>query len=56
MASLLLENVEGLKTVRINELLYQKLPFHAKVNDQRLCRINSYFTRGTGPLIAYWTN
>ena len=51
-ACLLPENVEGLKTVRINELLYQKLPFRAKVNDQRLCSMNSYFIRGTGPLIA----
>ena len=52
MACLLPENVEGLKTVRINELLYQKLPFRAKVNDQRIHGINSYFMRGTGPLIA----
>ena len=52
MACLLPENVEGLKTIRINELLYQKLPFRTKVNDQRIRGINSYFTRGTGPLIA----
>ena len=30
------ENVEGLMPVRINEILYQRLPFRAKVNDQRL--------------------
>ena len=52
MACLLPENVEGLKTMRINELLYQKLPFRAKANDQRIHDINSYFTQGTGPLIA----
>ena len=55
-ASLMPENIEGLKSVKINELLYQKLPFKAKVNDQRIRGINSYFTRGTGPLIAILDN
>ena len=55
-ASLMPENIEGLKSVKINELLYQKLPFKAKVNDQRIRVINSYFTRGTGPLIAILDN
>ena len=30
---LLPENVEGLQLVKINEILYQNLPFRAKVND-----------------------
>ena len=46
------ENVEGLQLVRINELLYQRLPFKAKVNDQRLRGMNSYFLRGIGPLVS----
>ena len=36
-------NVEGLAPVHINEMLYQKLPFKAKLNDQRLRGINTYF-------------
>ena len=48
------ENVEGLKPVRINDLLYEKLSFHYKVNDQHLHGINTYFTRGLGPLISVW--
>ena len=55
-SGLMPENVEGLKQVRMNELLYQKLPFKAKVNDQRIRGINSYFTRGVGPLIAVLDN
>ena len=46
------ENVEGLLPVKINEIVYQKLPFKAKVNDQRLRGINTYFARGLGPLIS----
>ena len=46
------DNVEGLKPVRINELLYEKLPFHYKVNDQNLCGINTFFAQGLGPLAS----
>ena len=46
------DNIEGLDPVRINEILYRKLPFKARVNDQRLRGMNTYFTRGIGPLIA----
>ena len=46
------ENVEGLLPVRINEILYQRLPFKAKVNDQRLRGMNTYFARGLAPLVA----
>ena len=35
-------NVSGLKPVRINDLLYEKLSFHYKVNDQHLLSINTY--------------
>ena len=45
-------NVEGLQAVKINEALYRTLPFYAKVNDQRLRGINTYFTRGVGPLVS----
>ena len=48
------ENVEGLKPVRINDLLYEKLSFHYKVNDQHLHGINTYFTWGLGSLILVW--
>ena len=51
-AALMPENVDGLKSVKINEMLYQKLLFEAKINDQRIGGINSYFSQGTGPLIA----
>ena len=46
------ENVEGLLPVRINEILYQRLPFKARVNDQRLRGINTYFARGIAPLVS----
>ena len=48
------ENVEGLAPVRINQLLYDKLSFQYKLNDQKLRGINTYFARGLGPLIAVW--
>ena len=47
-------NVEGLKPVRINDLLYEKLSFQYKVNDQHLCGINTYFPQGLGPIISVW--
>ena len=50
--TLIPENVEGLKTVKINDLFYQKLPFKAKIQDQRLRGLNTYFARGVGPLVA----
>ena len=46
------ENVQGLQPGRINELLYQRLPFKAKVNDQKLRGMNSYFLRGVGLLVS----
>ena len=48
---LLPENVEGLQPVRNNEILYQNLPFNAKLNDQKLRGINTYITRSLGPLV-----
>ena len=39
-------NVPGLSPVKINEIVYQRLSFKGKVNDQRLRGINTYFTRG----------
>ena len=47
-SALLPENVEGLQPVKINEVLYQRLPFRAKLNDQKLHGINTYFSRGIG--------
>ena len=44
------ENIEGLAPVRINEVLYQTIPFKAKIEDQRLHGINTYLARGVGPL------
>ena len=46
------ENVEGVLPVRINEILYQCLPFKAHVNNQRLRGINTYFARGLAPLVS----
>ena len=45
-------NVEGLHPVRINDMLYRKLPFKAKVNDQRLRSIITFLARGCGPLVT----
>ena len=49
---LTLENVEGLQQVHINEILHQTLPFKAKPKDQKLRGINTFVTRGVGPLIS----
>ena len=46
------ENVESLLPVKINEALYVRLPFKAKFNDQRLRGINTFFSRGVGPLLS----
>ena len=46
------ENVEGLLPVCINEILYQHLPFKARVNDQHLRGVNTYFARGLAPLVS----
>ena len=48
---LLPENVESLLPVKINEVLYQRLPFKAKISDQCLRGINTYFSRGIAPLL-----
>ena len=45
-------NVSGLLPVRINEALYQRLPFKGKLNDQKLRGINTFFTRGLGPILS----
>ena len=44
-------HVEGLAPVQINEILYQKLPFKAKINDQRLRGIKTYFCSGHWPFV-----
>ena len=51
---LLPQNVPDLKPVLLNELLYTKLNFTYKLNDQRLRGINTYFARGLGPLVSIW--
>ena len=43
-STLIPENVEGLTPVRINEVLYQRLSYRVKINDQRLRGINTYLT------------
>ena len=45
-------NVEGLYPVRINDVLYKKLPFKARVADQRLRGLNTFLARGMGPLVS----
>ena len=49
---LTLENVEGLQQVCINEVLYQTLPFKAKMTDQKLRGLNNFVIRGVAPLIS----
>ena len=51
---LLPENVQGLQLVHINQLLYDKLPFSFKVNDQRLHGMNTYICGGLGPIVGVW--
>ena len=50
--TLIPDNVEGLLPVRINEILYQRMSFRSKMNDQHLRGINSFVTRGLGPVAA----
>ena len=47
-------NVDGLNPVKINSLVYDKLNVTQKVNDQKLRGINTFLTRGLGPLVAVW--
>ena len=47
-------NVEGLRPVKINALLYNKLLPNYKINDQRLRGINTFFARGLGPIVSIW--
>ena len=45
-------NIEDLYPVRINDALYKKLPFKARVADQRLRGLNTFLARGMGPLVS----
>ena len=45
-------NVEGLRPVKINTLVYHKLSPNYKINDQRLHGINTFFARGLGPIVS----
>ena len=49
--ALLPENMDSLLPVNINEVLYQHLPFKAKINDQCLRGINTYFSNGIVPFL-----
>ena len=44
-------NVEGLKPVKINELLYKALPSRAKISDQKLKGLNTFISRAMGPVV-----
>ena len=50
--SLIPKNIAGLYPVRINELLFQKLPFKVRLNDQRLWGTNTFLARGAGPVAS----
>ena len=50
--SLVPKNIEGLHPMRINELLFQKLPFKARLNDQRLRGTNTFLVQGAGPVAS----
>ena len=45
------DNIEGLKPVKINEVLYQSILFSAKINDQHFRGINTFFTHAVGLLV-----
>ena len=47
-------NVDGLKPVKINAIIYEKLKGDFKQNDQKLRGLNSFVTRGLGPLLNVW--
>ena len=46
------ENISGLNSVKINQVLYQQLPYRVKLNEQRLRGINSFVMRGLGPIVS----
>ena len=49
-------NVDGLQPVKINSIVYEKLNASFKVNDQCLRGINTFLTRGLGPIVSIWDN
>ena len=42
-------NVEGLQSVKINQIVYEKLKGSFRVNDQWLHGINTFFGQGPRP-------
>ena len=50
--SLIPKNIEGLYPFLINELLFQKLPFKARLNDQMLRGTNTFLAQGAGPVAS----
>ena len=49
-------NVEGLYPVRINEPVFRKLPLKARIQDQRLCGLNTFLARGMGPVLSIFND
>ena len=49
-------NVEGLKPIRINAIVYNRLSTEMKQNDQKLRSLNTFLARGLGPILSIWNN
>ena len=49
-------NVDGLKPVRINAIVYNRLTSEMKQNDQKLRGLNTFLARGLGPIVNIWNN
>ena len=47
-------NVKSLAQIKINEVIYQRLPFRAKEQDRQARNRASYYTRPLGPLSFIW--
>ena len=47
-------NVKSLGPIRINDIIYQRLPFKAKESDRQARNLASYYTRAMGPLTFIW--
>ena len=47
-------NIKSLGPIRINDIIYQRLPFKAKESDRQAQNLASYYVRAMGPLTYIW--
>ena len=47
-------NVKSLAPIRINDIIYQRLPFKAKEQDRQAKNLSAYYTRAMEPLTFIW--